>query len=189
MVRGIFLLMFLVINVTAHAGVHVEGDGLTGQKAPEFDGLMWINSEPVSMKDLRGKVVLIRFWLTGCPYCRNTAPSLVEFHNRYSEKGLVVIGIHHPKSERTRDPELAARQAELFGFEFPVAHDPEWKTINKFWLRGNNRKYSSSSILIDREGVIRYVHEGGEYYRTDADSDADEAFNTIDKRIRHLLGE
>lgn len=164
-----------------------DGKELIGQKAPEFEGLEWVNSEPLSISKMRGKVILVRFWLIGCPYCRNTAPALVEFHNKYHEKGLVIIGIHHPKSEKAANIEIVKKQADIYGFEFPVAHDPDWKTLNEFWLNGKDRSFTSSTILIDKEGIIRFVHEGGEYYRSEKNNDANDAFITLDSKISKLL--
>lgn len=184
-VLAITIAMIIPFNTSSGIG----DKGLTGNRAPEFEGLTWLNSEPITMNELKGKVVLIRFWLVGCPYCENTAPSLIEFHEKYGEQGLVVIGIHHPKSARTREPGVARRQAEKFGFDFPVAHDKDWKTIKNYWLTGENRKFTSSSLLIDRNGIIRFVHDGGEYYRSDTDKKAESDFQTMDENIRKLLRE
>src|SRR5258706_6348299 len=74
-----------------------EGLELIGKPAPEFEGLDWLQGGPPALGALHGKAVLMRFWLTGCPYCRATAPALVELDERYRARGLVVIGIHHPK--------------------------------------------------------------------------------------------
>src|ERR1700722_1351067 len=76
-----------------------EGKELIGQQAPEFSGLKWLNTPPLSMQSLHGKVVLIRFWLIDCPLCSGSAQALNEIYEKYRNKGVVVIGIHHPKSE------------------------------------------------------------------------------------------
>ena len=166
-----------------------EGAELIGKAAPGFSGLTWLNSEPLGIEDLRGKVVLIRFWLVDCPYCTNTAPSLVELYGKYRGEGLVVIGIHHPKSERAKNNALVLKTAKKLGFEFPVAQDKDWETINAYWLGGSGRSYTSSSILIDKRGIIRFVHDGGEFYSSPDNPDADLAYKTIDAKIRELLDE
>ena len=166
-----------------------EGAELIGTPAPALSGLTWLNSEPLSLEDLRGKVVLIRFWLVGCPYCKNTAPALAELYEKYGDDGLVVIGIHHPKSERSKDDALVLKEAKGLGFEFPVAQDRDWNVINAYWLGGTRRSYTSSSILIDKNGIIRFVHDGGEFYRSEDNPDADLAYKTIDAKIRELLAE
>ena len=166
-----------------------EGLELIGKPAPALSGLTWLNSKPLGLEDLRGKVVLIRFWLVDCPYCVNTAPALSELYEKYRGEGLVVIGIHHPKSERTRDDALVLKAAKGLGFEFPVAQDRDWKIINAYWLGSARRSYTSSSILIDKKGIIRFVHDGGEFYRSEDDPDADLAYRTIDAEIRELLAD
>jgi peroxiredoxin len=164
-----------------------EGLELIGTKAPPLNGLKWLNTKPLDIESLRGKVVLIRFWLVGCPLCENTAPALVELYNKYKNEGFIVIGIHHPKSERTKDPELVRITAEKFGFDFPVAQDNSWKVINSYWLDGKERSFTSVSFLIDKEGIIRFVHDGGEFYKSEINSDANLAYQTIDEKIRELL--
>ena len=166
-----------------------EGTELIGRPAPALSGLTWLNSEPLGLEDLKGKVVLIRFWLVGCPYCKNTAPALAELYEKYGEGGLEIIGIHHPKSERARDDALVLKAAKGLGFEFPVAQDRDWKVINAYWLGGVRRSYTSSSILIDKKGIIRFVHDGGEFYRSEDNPDADLAYKAIDAKIRELLAE
>ncbi|MDA2923600.1 redoxin domain-containing protein [Acidobacteria bacterium AH-259-L09] len=165
-----------------------EGANLIGRRAPEFEGLHWLNSEPLRLKDLRGKVVLIQFWLMECPFCANTAPALNELYEDYASEGLVVIGVHHPKSEFARDAERIRRAARRLGFQFPVAHDNEWKTINTYWT-GVRRSFTSSSFLIDKSGTIRWVHHGGEYYRQGRNPCEIEAFHSLERAIKQLLAE
>jgi peroxiredoxin len=166
-----------------------EGLELIGTKAPPLKGLKWLNTRPLTIEDLSGKVVLIRFWLLGCPLCTRTAPSLVELNDKYSEKGLVVIGIHHPKSERSRNPDLVLKQAKVFGFNFPIAQDSDWKVIKSYWLNGKNRSYTSVSFLLDKRGIIRLIHDGGEFYRSDKNPEANAAFLAFDRKIQELLDE
>lgn len=123
------------------------------------------------------------------PSARIPPPSLVGFNNKYKDKGLVVLGIHHPKSIRTQDPNLVKRQAEVFGFDFPIAQDNEWKVINAYWLGEKRRSYTSSSFLIDKKGIIRFVHDGGEYFRSESDNVANAAYLALDEKIQQLLKE
>jgi peroxiredoxin len=166
-----------------------EGLELIGTKAPPLNGLKWLNTNSLTIEDLSGKVVLIRFWLVGCPLCTRTAPSLVELYEKYSQKGLVVIGIHHPKSENTRNSDLVLKQAKAFGFKFPIAEDGDWKVIKSYWLDGKNRSYTSVSFLLDRKGRIRLINDGGEFYRSDENPEANAAFFAIDMKIQELLDE
>ena len=187
MYKYLLLAALLLLSVVTNA--QTDGSDIIGTRAPEFRGLTWINTDPISIKDLRGSVVLIRFWLVDCPYCYNTAPSLVEFKNEYRKSGLVIIGIHHPKSERTKNIELVKIRAEKFGFLFPIAQDTNWETINAYWLGGRDRSFTSSSILIDKKGIIRYVHEGGEYFRSETNKKANTDFKNMNSMIRKLSDE
>ncbi len=168
-----------------------EGLELIGTKAPSWEELKWLNTEPLNIEDLRGKVVLIRFWLAGCPLCKRTASSLVELYDKYKEDGLIVVGIHHPKSERTKDPEVVRRAAQVLGFDFPLAQDNDWKVINSYWLGGKDRSFTSVSFLVDKKGVIRFVHDGGEFHKRGGSEhlDCQRAYRTIDQTIRELLEE
>ena len=164
-----------------------EGGELIGTPAPEFSGLEWINSQPLTLERLEGKAVLIRFWLTGCPFCTATAPALNELYETYQDEGLVVIGIHHPKSQRTRQREVVRRAARNFGFEFPLAMDNDWETINAYWTHVP-RRFTSSTFLVDGDGIIRWVHHGGEFYREGPRPDEIRAFHDLERTIREVLG-
>lgn len=183
------LLFTFGVSAEEKGWIPKEGLELIGTKAPGLSGLNWLNSEPLKIEELRGSVVLIRFWLVGCPFCENTAPSLVELNRKYKAKGLRVIGIHHPKSERTMDEELVLTAAKQFGYDFPIAQDNDWNVINEYWLGGKKRSYTSSTFLIDKSGVIRLVHDGGEFYKSADNRDAERAYNAIEKKITELLSE
>lgn len=141
-----------------------EWEQLLNKAAPEFELKRWINSEPISLKKLRGKTVLIRWWLETCPYCKASAPSLNEFHELYSDKGLVIIGMYHPKPlGRTVQTKQVKEFADAKEFKFPVAIDQDWSVLNSYWPKHIDMSYTSVSFLIDKEGVIRYIHPGGSY--------------------------
>ena len=166
-----------------------EGLELIGTKAPPLDGLRWLNSAPLDIDGLAGNVILIRFWLVDCPLCESTAPSLVNLYNRYKDEGFLVIGIHHPKSEETRDPDLVLNRARALGFEFPIAQDNDWRVLKSYWLNGKNRSYTSTSFLIDKKGVIRFIHDGGEFYEGEDNLEANNAFLAMENKIKELLME
>lgn len=146
-----------------------EGRALIGEPAPAWRGLRWLQGGPLTVEELRGKAVLLRFWLVGCPYCRRSAPALVGLHERYRDRGLVVVGIHHPKSEAARDPEVVRRAAERYSFDFPVAMDDDWATIRGYGVGTHFQRFTSVSFLIDPEGTIRWVHDGGAYHPGDGE--------------------
>lgn len=141
-----------------------EGDELLGTPAPAWSASSWLNSPPLTLESLRGRVVLLRWWTApDCPLCSGTAPSLNALHARYKDQGLVVIGFYHHKAETPLRVEDVAAYASKFGFTFPVAVDPAWSSLRAYWLNGKEREYTSVSFLIDRRGVIRFVHPGGVY--------------------------
>ena len=159
-------------------------DSLLGKKAPDWSDLAWLNSTPLQLPQLAGKVVLIRWWTApSCPYCRATAPALNEFDREFRDRGLQVMGFYHHKSSGPLDAELVKEHAGKFGFSFPIAIDPEWRTLKQWWLRGNNAKWTSVSFLLDRRGVVRYIHPGGQYVKGDTDH------RTLKLKIEELLAE
>src|SRR5438874_4280133 len=108
---------------------------LIGTTAPEWEVTHWLNSRPLELKDLRGKVVLVRWWTApDCPYCKATAPALNEFYNKYHQRGLEVIGFYHHKGDEALNPATVERISKGFGFKFPVAIDPDWQTLHRWWL-------------------------------------------------------
>jgi len=147
-----------------------EGNELIGTRAQEWEVKDWFNSKPLRLEDLRGKVVLVRFWTApGCPFCVASAPALNEFYKGYHDRGLEVIGFYHHKSSAPLDPKEVKRHIERFGFKFPVAIDYEWKTLKRWWFAGQERAWTSVSFLIDRKGVLRHIHPGGQYVKGDRD--------------------
>jgi thiol-disulfide isomerase/thioredoxin len=142
-----------------------EGLDRIGRPAPAWGEMEWIGSEPLALEDLRGRVVLIRFWTDTCPFCRATAPALAELDADFRERGVTVIGMYHPKPRGTA--RSAAEVAEVrtgFGWRFPVALDTGWETLDAFWLANGEREATSASFVLDRRGVIRWVHPGPEFH-------------------------
>jgi thiol-disulfide isomerase/thioredoxin len=140
-------------------------DSLTGvidQPAQPWQVSQWFNSPPLSLEELRGKVVFVR-WFMGpsCPFCSATAPTLRALHERYAASGLAVIGMYHHKEETPLDPDQVAGWVKHYGYQFPVAIDKDWTTLRRWWLDGHDRSYTSVSFLIDKAGVVRRVHLGG----------------------------
>lgn len=141
------------------------GDDRLGLAAPPFELDGWVGDDPGDIADLRGRVVLVRFWTDTCPYCRATAPALVELDRDFAERGLVVLAIHHPKPRGTaKDRDEIARIVDAWGFRFPVGLDESWRTIDAWWLASGERAATSATFLVDRRGVVRWVHPGPEYH-------------------------
>jgi peroxiredoxin len=162
------LLFAALLATPAMAG---PGDELLGKPAAEWEVTHWINSPPLRLADLRGKVVLVRWWTApDCPVCAASAPTLNDLDRRYRDQGLVVVGFYHHKEDSPLDAVAVERYARNFGFRFPLAIDLDWKTLRRWWLDTGDRGWTSVSFLIDRHGIVRYIHPGGQYAPGEADA-------------------
>jgi len=132
--------------------------------APELTNVKsYINSEPITLADLRGKVVLVDFWTYSCINCIRTIPYLNAWHEKYADEGLVIVGVHTPEFEFEKDYNNVKAAVEKFGIKYPVVQDNEKATWEAYENRYWPRKY-----LIDNEGYIRYDHIGeGAYAETE----------------------
>ena len=135
------------------------------QKVPEITGIAsWINSEPLTFEEQRGKVVLVDFWTYTCINCIRTLPFLKAWQEKYADKGLVIVGVHAPEFEFEKDRQNVIDAVDDFGIEWAVAQDNDMKT----WRAFNNR-FWPAKYLVDSEGFIRYNHFGeGSYDETEA---------------------
>jgi thiol-disulfide isomerase/thioredoxin len=134
-----------------------------GMPAPEITGQSWLNSGPLGLADLKGKVVLLEFWTFGCYNCRNVEPFVKAWHQKYADKGLVVIGVHAPEFSYERVLANVQRYVREHAIQYPVAIDNDFNT----WNRYNNR-YWPAMYLIDKRGIIRYLRVGeGGYKQTE----------------------
>ena len=132
--------------------------------APEFQGLSsWLNSPPLTLAGLRGRVVLIDFWTYSCINCLRTLPYIREWDDRYRKAGLTIVGVHTPEFafEHVRD-NVRENVGEL-GLRYPVALDNDYGTWNAW-----HNQYWPAKYLIDKNGHVRYYHFGeGEYEQTE----------------------
>jgi cytochrome c biogenesis protein CcdA/thiol-disulfide isomerase/thioredoxin len=128
--------------------------------APEIiSGGEWFNTAPLTLEQLRGKVVLIDFWTYTCINCQRTFPYLRQWWQRYQDQGLVIIGVHSPEFEFEKNPFNVQSAINEFSIKYPVVQDNEFAT----WKAYRNR-YWPAKYFIDKDGYIRYVHFGeGKY--------------------------
>ena len=138
--------------------------GETGNCAPEFAGTQeWINSQPLLMQELRGKVVLLDFWTYSCINCIRTLPFLQTWHERYADQGLVIVGVHTPEFEFEKVYDNVVQATKDMGVAWPVVQD----NGRSVWRSYNNR-FWPAKYLIDKDGVIQYRHFGeGRYAETE----------------------
>ena len=133
-------------------------------RAPDFAGIeRWINSEPLKIEQLRGKVVLVDFWTYTCINCIRTLPYLKEWDKKYRDKGLVIVGVHTPEFEFEKKYENVLEAVNDYQLKYAVAQDNNYAT----WSVYQNR-YWPHKFLIDIDGYIRYDHIGeGSYDETE----------------------
>lgn len=134
------------------------------RKAPEFKGITsYINTNQTKLSDLKGKVVLVDFWTYSCINCIRTLPYLVDWNQKYSDKGLVIVGVHSPEFEFEKNIDNVKQAVARFGIKYPVLLDNDHETWNAFQNSYWPRKY-----LVDSDGYIRYDHIGeGGYAETE----------------------
>src|SRR6185369_839423 len=129
--------------------------------APDFVGITkWLNTDkPLSINDLKGKVVLVDFWTYTCINCIRTLPHVTSWYNKYKDQGFVVIGVHTPEFAFEKEPPNVAHAIEMYNIHYPVAQDNDYATWNNF-----SNQYWPAEYLIDATGTIRCTHFGeGEY--------------------------
>ena len=137
---------------------------VVGQPAPELVGLRsWINSEPRTIGALRGRVVLVDFWTYTCVNCIRTLPYLRDWHQKYADDGLTIVGVHTPEFGFERELSNVEGAVEKYQIDYAVALDNDRSTWHHYRNQYWPRKY-----LIDRNGVVRYDHIGeGAYEATE----------------------
>ena len=136
--------------------------------APDFT-LRTLDGQNLRLGEQRGRVVLVNFWATWCGPCRQEMPHLNKLYDKYRSSGFVLLGVNVDEDTRT-----AAGVASKLGVRFPVLPDSDKLVSKKYDL-----KAMPSTVLIDRDGRVRYVHRGYQNGYED----------TYDKQIRELLKE
>ena len=134
------------------------------KKAPEFTQVTgYVNTSPIKLSDLKGKVVLVHFWTYTCINCIHTIPYINEWYKKYSDKGLVIASVHTPEFEFEKNIDSVKKAVLDFEIKYPVIQDNNYGTWNAY---GN--KYWPRDYLVDSEGYIRYDHVGeGGYTETE----------------------
>jgi thiol-disulfide isomerase/thioredoxin len=184
--------LYAVLAVGALAGLTLATGGLIGpavpahadaattpvkvaaarRAAPEITGIThWLNSGPLKLADLRGKVVLVDFWTYGCINCVRTLPHVVELYEKYKDKGFVVIGVHAPEFPYEKSTSSVASALKRHHITYPVAQDNNFKT----WKAYRNQ-YWPAQYIVDQHGKIVFEHVG------------EGAYGTIEQTVRGLLG-
>ncbi len=150
-----------------------SSDSINASEAPELiTGGEWFNTKPLTMKELRGKVVLIDFWTYTCINCIRTLPYLKDWNAKYKDKGLVIIGVHTPEFEFEKNSTNVKKAIADFKIEYPVMQDNDYVTWNAY-----SNRYWPAHYLIDKNGKVRDEHFG------------EGAYDETEQKIQELLKE
>ena len=120
-------------------------------------------------------MLVIRFWTDGCPFCSASAPVLSGWGERYRTRGFVILDIYHPKPPHAVTDQAVRAMAKRIGLKGVLAVDDDWSALERLWLRGKDRPFTSATLLVDREGVVRAVHRGGYLSQDGTDDDRRQA--------------
>jgi thiol-disulfide isomerase/thioredoxin len=141
--------------------------------APEITGIThWLNSAPLKLTDLRGKVVFVDFWTYGCINCVNTLPHVTKLQEKYKDKGLVIIGVHSPEFAFEKSTANIAAAIKRHGITYPVAQDNDFATWNAY-----RNRFWPAQYIVDKNGKIVFEHAG------------EGAYGEIERTIQRLLSE
>ena len=131
--------------------------------APEFAQGNWINSNPLTLEKLRGRVVLVEFWTFGCYNCRNTLPSVKDWDTRYRGRGLTIIGVHTPETDSEYSLDNVRKEVPALGIKYPIVTDNDYKTWKAYGVEA-----WPTIVVLDKQGRIRWLHVGeGRYEETE----------------------
>jgi cytochrome c biogenesis protein CcdA/thiol-disulfide isomerase/thioredoxin len=156
----------------SHAGQSLINGMEHSYDAPPIAGIdAWINSPPLMLTELKGKVVLIDFWTYSCINCIRTFPYLKDWYAKYHDKGFEIIGVHSPEFEFEHNLDNVKNAVTKYGIRYPVALDNHFSTWQNF-----HNEYWPAHYLINKEGRVVYEHFGeGDY-------------DVTENNIRYLLG-
>lgn len=141
----------LEVGTPLRLAMVVEGKYADPDDPADFTGLGWIDAKP----DLKGKVVLVRWWTNGCELCSGSVPALTEL-----SKKAEVVAVYHPKPPRDVAADDLRAYAKKIGMPGTLALDRNWAVLDR-WMPPGKRSFTSLTFLLDRHGVVRRIHPGG----------------------------
>src|SRR5688572_30672862 len=164
LIRSTLISLCVAVVLTSVAIAQHEEDAFVGQKAPELKKLpVWLNSAPLTVESLRGKVVLLQFWAFDCPFCAEATPRVIEWHQKYAKDGLVVVAVHTPRLDYEKDEAKIRDALKKKGIQYAVAVDNKYDIWSDYLCN-----VWPSHFVIDQQGVIQLSHSGvGRYEDTE----------------------
>ena len=161
------LVTFISLQLISTSASSVES-----RPAPEITAPTWLNSQPLTLAELKGKVVMLKFWTFGCYNCNNVEPYVKAWYKTYKDKGLEVIAVHSPEFNYEKSIKNVKKYIQDKGVTYPIAIDNDFIT----WHKYQNRAWPTM-YLIDKHGFIRHkrIGEGG--------------YTTMESMIQKLLAE
>src|SRR5215216_1269561 len=165
--RGPLGVLSIGISRLTSGGQMIPSESMTEETkaptAPEISSGLWINSEPLTLNGLHGRVVLLEFWTFACYNCRNTLPTIKKWDAQYRDKGLTIIGVHTPELDFERDIENLRREVAGLGIKYPVVTDQDYSTWKAYRVEA-----WPTLFVLDKQGRVRWTHVGeGAYDKTE----------------------
>ena len=149
---------------TADSGRDVLISARRAKPAPALAEGTWVNSEPLTIDGLRGRVVIVDFWTFGCYNCRNTLPALKRWDKLYRTQGLTIVGVHSPESDREKDVQNVRREVRSLGIDYPVVTDNDYNSWRAYGVEA-----WPTVVILDKQGRVRWSHIGeGRYDEQEA---------------------
>jgi cytochrome c biogenesis protein CcdA/thiol-disulfide isomerase/thioredoxin len=151
-------------KTNSNSSTNKEKFNVAAYDAPELKNIAaWINSDPQTIENLKGKVVLLDFWTYSCINCQRTQPYLNAWYDKYKDDGFVILGVHAPEFAFEKVTENVEKAVVDASIKYPVALDNSFAT----WQAYENR-FWPAKYLIDKDGQVRYTHFGeGDYAETE----------------------
>ena len=149
-------------SIPVEADVNAKADSTdvlipasAAKTAPPIAAGKWLNSEPLALDGLRGRVVYLEFWTFGCYNCINTLPTVKGFDAKYREKGLTVIGVQSPEFEREKSLDNITKALKKHEIVYPIVTDNDMKIWEAYGVNA-----WPTIVILDKQGRIRYTHIG-----------------------------
>jgi hypothetical protein len=167
-------------SVQPAAAAAAKQHDLVGTRLPELHFDAWL-AAAAATAGASPAPTLYRWWTDSCAYCEASLPAIETLRLRFEPRGLRVVAVYHPKPPRDVAPATIRDAAERFGYHGLIAVDRDWSELTRFYLSTGDRPATSASFLVDREGIIRFVHPGPEIHTSDA------AYADLERAIERVL--